>query len=373
MPFLPLWVSRLERRDSLPLTALSPSDQMTACLGADEHVMRADGVLPAEVLVTWVDFDPDGSQTGARLREAGLQLHLAPKTGTRTAAEMSRLVAGAVAAIVSTDPIDRQVLATAATLRVIARVGVGTDSIDLAAATEAGVVVMTTPGANRETTADHALAMILAAVRRVVEHDASVRRGEWRRAGDLTPWDLHRTTVGLVGYGSIGQAVARRLRGFDVELLVCDPAGRPDHGAKAVPLPVLLRRADVVSLHAPLTGGTRGLIGRDELSLMRPEAVLVNTSRGGLVDEHELAAALAAGRLRAAALDVFGDEPDVPSALARLPNVVLTPHIGGLSERSIATMTEQATSHVLDALRGAPDTAVVANPAVLGRTKAAVA
>jgi D-3-phosphoglycerate dehydrogenase len=334
--------------------------------------MAADGARPT-VLVTWIDFDRHGERTGARLREAGLDVHLAPKTGARTAAEMAGLTANAVAAIVSTDPIDRQVFAAAPRLRVIARVGVGTDSIDLAAATEAGVVVMTTPGANRETTADHALAMILAAIRRVVEHDASLRRGEWRRGGDLTPWDLHRTTVGLVGYGAIGRAVARRLRGFDVQLLVCDPAAQPRGGVETVTLPILLRRSDVVSIHAPLTDGTRGLIGRRELGLLRPEAVLVNTSRGGLVDESALADALRDGRVRAAALDVFEDEPNVPGALAGLPNVVLTPHIGGLSRRSVESMTERATSHVLDALGGRPDSAAVANPAVLGRLKEAAA
>jgi phosphoglycerate dehydrogenase-like enzyme len=319
------------------------------------------------VLVTWMDFDPDGRETGARLRAAGLQIQLAPKTGARTPGDMAALAADAVAAIVSTDPFDRQVFAAAPRLRAIARVGVGTDSIDLDAATDAGVVVTTTPGANRETTADHALALILAALRRVVEHDASVRRGEWRRGGELTPWELHRTTVGLVGYGGIGRAVARRLRGFDVELLVCDPAARPQRAFETVDLRELLRRADVVSLHVPLTSATVGLIGADELGLMRPSAVLVNTSRGGLLDEAALAHALGAGRLRGAALDVFADEPEVPGTLAGLRNVVLTPHIGGLSERSIASMTERATAHVLDALRGTPDRSAVANPAVLAR------
>jgi phosphoglycerate dehydrogenase-like enzyme len=239
--------------------------------------MSADGTSRPTVLVTWMDFDPDGRLTGARLRAAGLQIQLAPKTGARTPNEMAALAANAVAAIVSTDPFDRRVFTAAPRLRAIARVGVGTDSIDLDAATEAGVVVTTTPGANRETTADHALALILAALRRVVEHDASVRRGEWRRGGDLTPWDLHRTTVGLVGYGEIGRAVARRLRGFDVELLVCDPGARSARGIESVALPLLLRRSDVVSLHIPLTEATLGLIGEAELRLMRSSAVLVNT------------------------------------------------------------------------------------------------
>jgi phosphoglycerate dehydrogenase-like enzyme len=328
--------------------------------------MSAEATPRPTVLVTWMDFDPDGQRTGARLRAAGFALRLAPKTGARSAADMARLTENAVAAIVSTDPFDREVFAAASSLRAIARVGVGTDSIDLAAATDAGVVVLTTPGANRETTADHALALILAALRRVVEHDSSIRRGEWLRAGPMTPWELNGTTVGLVGFGEIGQAVARRLRGFDVALLVCDPAASTA-GIERVSLPELLHRSDVVSLHLPLTDATAGLIGEPELCLMPPSAVLVNTSRGGLIDEHALARSLRAGRLRGAALDVFADEPEVPRVLADLSNVVLTPHIGGLSERSIASMTERATSHVLDALRGAPDASAVAKPAVLAR------
>lgn len=312
------------------------------------------------VLVTWMGFEPDGEATGARLREAGLRIVLAPKDGERSAAEVARLVAGSVAAIVSTDPFDRSVFAAATGLRVVARVGVGTDSIDLDAATAAGVVVTTTPGANRETAADHALAMILAALRRVVEHDASVRRGEWRRGGDLTPWDLHGTTVGLVGYGDIGRAVGRRVAAFGARVLACDPAA-----ADGVPLPVLLERADVVSLHLPLTAETRNLIGAAELARMPSHAVLVNASRGGLVDEPALVAALRAGTIRAAALDVFADEPHLTPGLAELPNVVLTPHIGGLSERSIAVMTERATDQVLAVLAGRPDSACVANPEVL--------
>lgn len=319
------------------------------------------------VLVTWMGFEPDGVKTGARLRAAGLRVVLAPKDGGRDAAEVARLAAGAVAAIVSTDPFDSAVFRAAPGLRVVSRVGVGTDSIDLDAATQAGVVITTTPGANRETAADHALAMILAALRRLVEHDASVRRGEWRRGGDLTPWDLHGTTVGLVGYGDIGRAVGRRVAGFGAHVLACDPA---EPGAVA--LDALLERADVVSLHLPLTSATSGLIGAAQLARMPPHAVLVNTSRGGLVDEPALVQALRSGSIRAAALDVFADEPRLPAGLAGLPNVVLTPHIGGLSERSIARMTERATDHVLAVLAGRPQRDCVANPEVLDHLEAAV-
>jgi phosphoglycerate dehydrogenase-like enzyme len=321
--------------------------------------------MPDRVLVTWMGYDDRGPDTGARLAAMGLEPRLAPKTGARSCAETAALVRDAVAAIVSTDPFDASVFGAAPRLRTIARVGVGTDSIDLEAATAAGVVVTTTPGLNQETTADHAVALLLAALRRLPEHDASVRRGEWSRAGALTPWDVHGTTVGLVGCGAIGRKVARRLAGFGVRLLVCDPAAPAVGPWELVDLPTLLERADAISLHLPLTRGTRGLIDARRLAAMRPTAVLVNTSRGGLVDEGALQRALADGRLRAAALDVFADEPAVPPGLAALPNVILTPHIAGLSERSIARMTERATQHVIDVLRAAPDPAVVANPAVL--------
>jgi phosphoglycerate dehydrogenase-like enzyme len=327
---------------------------------------RADRTLLAgRVLVTWVGFEPDDPGTGGRLREAGLELRLAPKQGPRTVAELADLAAGAVAAIVSTDPFERRVFAAAPHLRVIARVGVGIDSIDLAAATEAGVVVTTTPGANRETTADHAVAMILTSVRRIVEHDRSVRRGEWERGGALTPWELNGATVGLIGFGGIGRAVARRLSGFGVELLVNDPVCAAEDGLRPVPLGELLAHSDIVSLHLPLNEATTGILGAAELAAMREEAILVNTSRGGLVDEAALIEALRDGRLRGAALDVFADEPTVSRALAALDSVVLTPHIGGLSDRSIRDMTEQATGHVLDVLRGRPPRHAVANANVL--------
>lgn len=318
-----------------------------------------------EVLVTWPGYEIEGASTGARLRAAGLRTRIAPKTGARTPREVARLAAGAVGAIVSTDPFDESVFAAAPGLRVVARVGVGTDSIDLDAATAAGAVVTVTPGANQETAADHALALILASLRRIVEHDASVRRGEWSRTGTLTPWELHGATVGIVGFGKIGRAVCRRLAGFGVEVLVADPALPSADGLRVVALGELLRRADVVTLHVPLDARTRGLIGAPELAAMRADAVLVNTARGGLVDEAALVAALDAGRLRAVALDVFEDEPAVSPALLARSNVTVTPHIGGLSDRSIARMTEQATESVLAVLAGRPDRASIANPAVL--------
>ncbi len=316
------------------------------------------------VVVTWPGFGDDDSETVGLLRSAGLDVRLAPNRGGRTTEEVRELVADARAAIVSSDPFDRSVFEGAANLCVIARTGIGTDSIDLSAATETGVVVTTTPGANEETCADHAVAMILAAVRRIVEHDRSVRRREWQRAGELTPWDLHGKLVGIVGFGQIGKAVARRLQGFDTEILVCDPAIERADALEVVGLEELLARAEIVSLHLPLLSETRRLIGSRELGLMRPDAVLVNTARGGIVDEASLVEALTARRIRAAALDVFESEPPVSRALLELPNVVLTPHVGGLSVESIREMTAHAARAVVDVLSGKPSSSVV-NPAAL--------
>jgi phosphoglycerate dehydrogenase-like enzyme len=304
------------------------------------------------ILITWPDFERDGEDTGRRLVDAGHALRFAPKRALRSPQEMVALLDGVAAAIVSTDPFDADVIDSASDLRVIARVGVGTDSIDLDAAVRRGVAVCTTPGANAASTADHALALMLSALRRVPEHDRAVRAGAWPRTGEATPWELSGATVGLIGYGAIGRLVRRRLSGFPVRVLVCDPEAMGEPGVELVGIETLLGSSDVVSLHLPLTAGTRQLLDRERLALMRPGAVLVNTARGGLLDEDALADALERGALRAAALDVFAVEPPARSRLLGLPNVVVTPHVGGLSERSVHEMTRRATAAVLDVLAG---------------------
>jgi phosphoglycerate dehydrogenase-like enzyme len=319
-----------------------------------------------EVLVTWPDYDVEAEQLGAALVRAGLDMRLEPKRGARTTADMVALVASASGAIVSTDPFDADVLDRARHLRVIARVGVGTDSIDLDAATANGVVVTVTPGANEVTVADHTIALMLAVLRRVGEHDAGIRAGRWERTGAHTPWLLGGATVGLLGYGQIGRLVARRLSGFDVRILVHDLGTITDPQVEQVDLDQLLSAADVVSLHTPLTPATRGLIGARELGLLKPTAVLVNTARGGIVDEVALEQALLGHRIRGAGLDVFAAEPPPASRLLTLPNVVLSPHNAGLSEQSIDEMLQRATASVVDVLAGRLP-ANVANPAVLQR------
>jgi phosphoglycerate dehydrogenase-like enzyme len=275
------------------------------------------------------------------------------------------LMGDADAAIVSTDPFTAEVIAGNPKLRIIARVGVGTDSIDHAAAAEHGVAISITPGMNAETVADQTLALILALVRKVVAQDASVKAGKWERVGALTPGELFGKTVGLVGAGTIGRAVMRRLSGFSVRTLFYDEYIPSLEGAeKATSLEDLLARSDVVSLHAPLTAETRGFIGAKALKAMKASAFLINTSRGPLVDQDALFDALRRGEIAGTGLDVFAEEPPGAATLEGVPNLVTSPHIGGLSHESILRMTVSATTSVLAVLAGeCPETVI--NPEVL--------
>jgi phosphoglycerate dehydrogenase-like enzyme len=320
--------------------------------------------------VTWPDFAVDHERLGGALRKSGLAIRLAPKLGSRTSAEVLELANGASAAIVSTDPFPADVLAQLSSLEVIARVGVGVDSIDLDAATANGIAVTVAPGANEAVVAEHTVAMMLALIRRLPEQDRNIRAAEWNRTGAATPWSLDGACVGLIGFGRIGRLVAERLAGFDVKLLASDPAIREDEaGVKAVQLDELLEASDVVSVHCPLLPSTERLIGARELGLMGRDAMLVNTARGGIVDEEALIEALENGRLRGAALDVFSHEPPTDGRLLELPNVLMSPHNAGLSETSVFEMTRMATASVIDVLSGRIPPHL-ANPAVFENGRA---
>jgi phosphoglycerate dehydrogenase-like enzyme len=324
------------------------------------------------VVVTYPGFDPEDERTAGVLRDAGFSIRFEPRLGERTPADVARFMADARAGIVSTDPFDASVFAACPKLRVLARVGVGTDTIDLPAATQAGVAVTITPGVNANTVADHTLAMMLACCRRLLQNDRAVRAGLWERGGPMSPTDLTGATVGIVGLGEIGRTVARRLRGFDVNVLGSDLPNVTWDGILRVDLEELLRTANVITLHVPLAPGTRGLIGRRELSWMRPDAILINTSRGGVVDEVALAAALREKRLLGAGIDVFASEPPVGSPLLDLPNVVLSPHVGGISVYSEQTMLEMATASILDVMAGARPAGLI-NPDALAAAPAPTA
>ena len=272
-------------------------------------------------------------------------------------AELLARLPGADALVVRSGvKVDREALAAGPQLKVVGRAGTGLDNIDLIAAREAGVTVVNAPDANTVAAAEHALGLLFAVARHTPAADASVRRGEWRRA-DFMGTELAGKTLGIVGLGRIGLAVAARAAALQMTLVGADPfvaAGEAaEHRVRLVELPDLLTRADFVTLHVPLVAATRGLIGPDQLAQMKPTAALVNTARGGLVDEAALAEALAGGRLAGAAIDVFAHEP-LPndSPLLQAPNVVLTPHLGASTREAQARAGAQTAKAVLDVLAG---------------------
>jgi glyoxylate reductase len=255
--------------------------------------------------------------------------------------------------------VDAILLSGAPRLRIVSNMAMGYDNIDVAAATAHGVLVANTPGVLTETTADFAFALLLAAARRVVEGDRLARSGGWRswHPSFLLGHDVYGATLGIIGLGAIGRAVARRARGFAMRLLYFDSQRRPELEAELdvhfVPLGTLLQESDFVSLHVPLTGGTHHLIGRRQLGLMKPTAILINTSRGGVVDQQALCEALSSGRIAGAGLDVAEVEP-VPAGdpLLDLDNLTLTPHIASASVATRARMADMAAEAILSALRG---------------------
>jgi glyoxylate reductase len=238
-------------------------------------------------------------------------------------------------------------------LRVVANFGVGYDRINVAECASRGVSVTNTPGVLDAATADLAFALILAVRRRVVEGDQVVRGREWR--GSWSEGFLGRevsgSTLGIVGLGRIGSAVARRARGFDMRVLFTQRTRVDSELGAYRELDDLLRQADVVTVHAPRTVETEGLIDARRLALLRNGAALVNTARGEIVDQPALVAELLSGRL-SAGLDVFVDEPNVPSELLSLPNVVLTPHIGSATVETRAAMTRLVVDNIVAAERG---------------------
>jgi D-3-phosphoglycerate dehydrogenase len=307
---------------------------------------------------------------------ADLDIRLMGRAST-SEEELIRAGQEADALLVSTrEAITRRVLENIPRVKVISRYGVGLDNVDLDAASDVGIVVTHYPGYCTSEVADHALAMILALNRRIVEQDRALREGSWVEHGPATRrilrgpvQPLREQTLGIVGFGRIGQAVAARAKPFNLTIVAADPYLDPEimvaAGVAPVSLPDLLARADIVTLHTPLTPETRGLIDAAALARMKPEAVLVNTARGPIIDLPALARALQEGRLAGAALDVVDPEPlPADSPFYAMPNVILTPHSAYYSERSVDVVRRETLLEALQVLRGKrPRT--VANPAVL--------
>jgi glyoxylate reductase len=296
-----------------------------------------------------------------RLRAACEVVVGEPGRGVRSAAFVEQASTFDALVTLLTDAVDDALLASAPRVRLVANVAVGVDNVDLAACRARGVAVTNTPGVLTEATADLAFGLLIAAARRIAEGDAVVRRGEFP---GWTPTTLlgapvFGASLGIVGLGRIGQAVARRARGFGMHVFYTqrrrlDPALERALGASFVPLDELFRSCDFVTLHCPLTPATRHLASRERLATMKPGSVLVNTSRGPCVDEAALADALERGPLGAAGIDVFEREPAVEARLLARRNAVLTPHVGSADRRTREAMAGLAADNVLALARSQP-------------------
>ena len=257
--------------------------------------------------------------------------------------DLIRFLRGCEKAITGLEVLDEAVFSALPELRIISKYGVGLDTIDLDAARRHGVIVRSTPGVNHQAVAELTIAFMIALCRRILPLAVDVREGRWPQGGGR---QLSSATIGVIGCGHVGKAVTRLCRAFGATVLSHDVVDYEDfylaHGVRAVPLDALLREADIVTVHVPLDASTRNLIDARALALMKPSSFLVNTARGGIVDEAALAAALAGGRLAGAAADVFATEPPSEPELLRLPTFLGTPHVGASTEEAVLAMGRAA-------------------------------
>ncbi len=300
---------------------------------------------------------------GERFRHLGeaCELGLWEGPGLISAGQLREELAGCRGLVcLLTDKIDAALVDAMPDLAFVSSMSVGVDHVDVAALTARGIPLGHTPGVLVETTADTAFALLLATARRVVEADAFVRAGQWTPDRAWAPEffvgaDVGGATLGIIGLGAIGQAVARRALGFGMRVLAWNRSARSVPGVEQVGLEELLAASDFVSLHVALTAETRNLLDRRRIGQMKPGAIVINTARGGVLDEAALAAALRDGQLGGAGIDVFEREPVArDNPLLTAPNVVVAPHIGSATRKTRARMADMAVDNALAALAGEP-------------------
>ena len=305
-----------------------------------------------KVLIATRSFGSTSQKPWDVLAEANCELIRADMQQKMTEERLSELLADVDGAIVGVVPLTARVLDHAPKLKIIAAHGVGVDHIDLQAAARAGVVVANCPGANDQAVADLTIGLMISLARQIPLVDQDVRSGKWGRYEGSELW---KKSVGLIGLGRIGRGVARRALGFDMQVLAYDPYVDDQQaqaiGVRMASLDEVITAADFVSLHTPLTEETRHLIGKQQLEQMKPSAFLINTARGGLIDEEALYGALVGGKLAGAGLDAFAVEPPVGSPLLGLKNVVLTPHIGAHTKEAIERVGMLAAQNVVHVFR----------------------
>ena len=309
--------------------------------------------MPWKVLITARGVQQAGQQAQQLLRNAGCELIFPPRFGPLKADDLISALKGMDAVLASLDEYSANVLASPALaqLKIIARWGVGYDSVDLGAATRSGIVVTYTPGVLDDAVADYTFALLLSLARRVHDAHAIMQRGEWKNFwGD----DVGGKTLGIIGLGRIGKAVARRAAGFNMRVLAHTPHPSPNSpSVEFVPLEKLLAECDFVSLHAALTPATRGMIGEAQLRQMKSGSYLINTARGALVDEAALLRALGEGRIAGAALDVFTTEPlPAQSPLRSAPNLLLSPHQSSFARGTGERVSLTAAQAIVDLMNG---------------------
>lgn len=308
--------------------------------------------MAKKVLVTPRSFGKHSAAPIELLRANGLTVVFNPYGRILKREEMRSLIRDVDAVIVGVDPLDRDVLAQAGNLKLIAKYGVGTDNIDMAYAASRGIAVTTTAGANTEAVADYTFALLLAAARKMVPIDRACRRSDWKK---VTTVDVYGRTLGLIGLGNIGKAVVRRAAGFKMNILAFDArqdaAFAAEYGVTyTASLEDLLREADFITLHVPLLPSTRHMIGKREFALMKETAVLVNTARGGLIDEQALYEAIALRRIWGAGVDVFEQEPPANKDILALDNIVIGSHCAASTVQAVDNMGLMASEHVIQYL-----------------------
>jgi D-3-phosphoglycerate dehydrogenase len=302
------------------------------------------------VVVTDATF-PDVAAERAAAEAGGASFE---RRDARTAEDVAEALRGADVAVVQFAPLTRAAVEGLAPGAAAIRYGVGYNNFDLAALRERGIRAAYVPDYCVDEVADHTAAAILALLRKLPQLDASVRRGEWAPVARPLP-PFAQTNMGFLGFGRIAQEVRRRLQPFGLRFLAHDPYQPGQEGVRLVDLPTLLAESDALSLHAPATPETRGVIGREALGRMKPTAVIANSARGDLIDEAALAAALSEGRLGGAALDVFVQEPLPPdSPLRSAPNLLLTPHAAWYSDKAVQSLQSLVADEIARALRGEP-------------------
>lgn len=308
-----------------------------------------------KIVVTPRSFAAHDPEPLAMLQRQGYEVVANPFGRILGREEMIALIRDADAIIVGVDPLDRMVLEQASRLKVIAKYGIGTDNIDTAYAAERGIAVEVAAGANTEAVADYTFALLLAAARKLAAIDRQCRQRDWSK---LTTRDVYGRKLGLIGMGAIGKAVARRAVGFAMEVIaydaVRDDAFARECGVRYVnQLEQVLQEADFISLHLPLNAHTYHIIGEAQLALMKPTTVLVNTARGGLVDEAALAAALRGNQIWGAGIDVFEEEPPADGTLLELDNIVIGSHCAASTVSAVDNMGLIAARHAINHLQAA--------------------